>query len=444
MGRPAWLLAGALRLLQAARRGPTDFAVRNPVLLLLLLRAAEEVYRRFLARRQYMLGRWRVQRKTDEIDEELIQVSLLTCQELVRLGRVEKRTLFMKPMREVFGSDEYLISELLKGARKCRQQSSNCLVMRWVPPDERYHILQACLNAVSSLFGGNYVHQNALGGEQTELFKSTWFCLTVMTPTASKESRRLTRGSSDVHGGSDTCTFTDMSRTPRATLRIAIANETELRAIADGKLQPPSWGFFNHRHAERYNVLRNFAENFQRQLVSTPANPRGAPSRSPFTSERAHRTDSKGSSGGGMSKPDGGPMKRAASMNNLSLLGADRAGQRGPGPLARSVRQAQGEGEQLNGGGHAAAVAVPEPAGTDLDRPAERGASEDNCFLRLHVPHFVGEKQSKVQMPGIKHSASCSSFADAALGSGSQPLGAMLAPAGLAGHAKTRSMPGGG
>ncbi|CAK0841557.1 unnamed protein product [Prorocentrum cordatum] len=141
-----------------------------------------------------------------------------TLQELVRLGRVEKRTLFMKPMREVFGSDEYLISELLKGARKCRQQSSNCLVMRWVPPDERYHILQACLNAVSSLFGSNYVHQNALGGEQTELFKSTWFCLTVMTPTSSKERpagqqpTKRGRCSSHFNGGSDTCTFTDMSR----------------------------------------------------------------------------------------------------------------------------------------------------------------------------------------------------------------------------------------
>ncbi|CAK0841553.1 unnamed protein product [Prorocentrum cordatum] len=54
MGPLARLLAGALRLLQAVRRGPTDLAVRNPVLLLLLLRAAEEVYRRILARRQYM------------------------------------------------------------------------------------------------------------------------------------------------------------------------------------------------------------------------------------------------------------------------------------------------------------------------------------------------------------------------------------------------------
>ncbi|CAK0841558.1 unnamed protein product [Prorocentrum cordatum] len=143
--------------------------------------------------------------------------------------------------------------------------------------------------------------------------------------------------------------------------------------IADGKLQPPSWGFFNHRHAERYNVLRDFATNFQRQLVSTPANPRGAPSRSPFTSERAHRDGTQRGSGSGMSKPDGGALKRVQSqpsMTNLSLLGADRGGQRGGGPLARAVLQAQGEGGQPGGdGGGLAARAATE---SRQDRAARR------------------------------------------------------------------------
>merc|ERR1719401_3110312 len=110
----------------------------------------------------------------------------------------------------------------------------------------------------------------------------------------------------------ETCTFTDMSRTPRATLRIEIVNETELRMIADGKLQPPSWGFFNRRHGERYRLLKDFAANFQRQLVSTPANTRGAPSRNPFTSERTNRADATGAqsgSSGAMARPDGGALK---------------------------------------------------------------------------------------------------------------------------------------
>merc|ERR1719245_724785 len=76
--------------------------------------------------------------------------------------------------------------------------------------------------------------------------------------------------------------LTSVSRSPRATLRIAIANETELRKIADGKLAEPAGGFFNTRHAERFRMLQDFATNFQRQLVSTPVSTKASSSENPF------------------------------------------------------------------------------------------------------------------------------------------------------------------
>jgi len=313
----------------------------------------------------------KVLRNTDEVDSVLIQGCLLSCEQLLSLGRVEKRTLFTRPLLELLGGNQYLKHELLRAAEQCRRCSSRCLVMRWMPPDERYHALQACLNATSSIFGRDYVHFNALQGETSNLFKSTWYCITVMTPTrpencarsASKSRWRLERHRSE------TCTFTDMSRKPRATLRIAVVNETELRRLADGKLNAPSWGFFNSRHAERYRMMMDFASSFQTQLLRTPADPRSMGQRSPFTSERAHRTSS--------SKPDGGYIKRVQSQPNLAasaLTGSKK-------------QQVDGEkGKQIRD----------DLAGNADNMECIEG--EENCFLRLHVPHYVGQQSAPAQV----------------------------------------------
>merc|ERR1712118_619910 len=73
-----------------------------------------------------------------------------------------------------------------------------------------------------------------------------------------------------VHNKNSQCTFTDMSRKPRETLMVLMVNESEIRRIADGKLMPPKWGFFNNRHAERYRMLLDIAGNFNLQLRRSP------------------------------------------------------------------------------------------------------------------------------------------------------------------------------
>jgi len=251
---------------------------------------------------------------------------------------VEKRTLFQKPLAEVLGGNRYLVHELLRTATLCRQRGRNCLVMRLLGPDEKYEILQDCLNTVSSLFGQNFVHFNALGDNSSNSFKSTWYCLTVMTPTRPEkpEPRRPLRyGELPASDKSETCTFTDMTRMPRATLRIVLVNETELRRIADGKLRPPSWGFFNSRHAERYRMLTDFAANFQKQLLCTSADGRKINERNPFTSEKVHheRPSSR-------TKPDGGAFHRVTSVPNMSLADSSSCSLRskgGFGPQGDSI-----------------------------------------------------------------------------------------------------------
>jgi len=376
-------MAGALiralgQLLLRRLQQPAALAARQPLLTLLLARVLEELFRRWVQKQRYLADRLQVLRNTDEVDSELIQGCLLSCEQLLSLGRVEKRTLFTRPLLELLGGNQYLKQEVLRAAERCRRCSSRCLVMRWMPPDERYHALQACLNATSSIFGRDYVHFNALQGETSNLFKSTWYCITVMTPTRPENSSRSSSKSRWrlERSKSETCTFTDMSRKPRATLRIAVVNETELRRLADGKLCAPTWGFFNSRHAERYRMMVDFANSFQMQLLRTPADPRSMGVRSPFTSERAHRTSS--------SKPDGGYIKRVHSQPNLAAS-------------ALSEQQKQPVLGEKKNGMRMGNKAISEDLAANADS-VEGIEGEENCFLRLHVPHYVGQQSAPAQV----------------------------------------------
>eukprot|EP00439_Symbiodinium_sp_Y106_P069307 s100_g11.t3 len=341
---------------------------KHPAMVLLILRVIEVLAALWGRWRRSVQSRRQVLCPANELELDLVQGCLLTAENLLNLGRVEKRTLFQVSASKLLNRNEHLVGVLKDAARRCHEQSHNCLVARWLPPDERYHILQASINAMSSLLGPNYVHQNALG--DTDLFKSTWYCVTIMTPTRPENHLPDEQKVSATTQSLETCTFTDMTRTPRPTLRICLVHESELRGISDGKLQPPSWGFFNSRHAERYRMLCDFSRNFQQQLVRTPADSKSLNSRSPFTSEKAHKAAP------GF-KPDGGMMKRIVSQPNLQLL------QKGP-PQRMSI----GMGRSGRDGGEAEHVKVAAATADEADR--RKGACDDNCFLRLHVPHYVG------------------------------------------------------
>mmetsp|Transcript_106044 Transcript_106044/g.204081 ORF Transcript_106044/g.204081 Transcript_106044/m.204081 type:complete len:446 (-) Transcript_106044:76-1413(-) len=366
------------RLLSVMSRGPAALFMRNPVLLLLALRVIEALFSWLRHRRRLFVGWQRVICNTNEIDTELIQGCLLSTEHLLELGRIEKRTLFSRPLLEVLGGNEYLRRELLRAAQTCRQRSRNCLVTRWLRADEKYHVLQDCLNAVSSLFGPNFVHFNALGGDKSEQFKSTWYCLTVTTPTRPEKrqsvpQRRLSSRFNElcVPSPNNTCTFTDMNRTPRATLRVVLVNESELRRIADGKLRQPGWGFFNTRHAERYRMLEDFARNFQKQLVRTsPDRKSQNDERNPFSSEKVNPAKTE--------RPDGGLMKRVQSVPDMKQTSKLKKG---------SMSQCDSSGDLtglMNGNG-----SQPQKSNAAILKEEEDGGSENNCFLRLHVPHYV-------------------------------------------------------
>lgn len=361
----------------------------KPLFVILGLRALEELIRWWVSRRQFNIMRLQVLRQSDEVDSEVIQGCLLSLEQLVGMGRVEKRTLFTKSLLEVLGGNRYLVKELRRASESCRHRSRNCLVMRYLPEDSKYHILQACLNECSSIFGPNFVHFNALDGENSNLFKSTWYCLTVTTPTRPETKRPDRRRSTQTSTGDKTCTFTDMTRMPRGTLRVTLVNESELRRVSDGKLRPPSWGFFNDRHAERFRMITDFARNFQKQLVRTSTDSRSISSRSPFTSDKVHSKSE--------SKPDGGLMKRVSSVPNMSQMSRNRSAS------SKDNLSSLGKESALGARAESTEFAVRGKASreekweqTDGHEDMD-GISENNCFLRLHVPHFLGQKEAARQ-----------------------------------------------
>mmetsp|Transcript_158890 Transcript_158890/g.509604 ORF Transcript_158890/g.509604 Transcript_158890/m.509604 type:complete len:463 (-) Transcript_158890:123-1511(-) len=401
----------------ALARGSYVAAARQPLLLLLVLRIVQELCNVWVRRRMLSFGRLRVRGLAEEIDSELIQGCLLSTENLLSLGRVEKRTIFTRPLLEVLGGNRYLVQELVRGAQECRRRSHNCMVARWLPPDERYHALQACLNEVSSLFGTNFVHFNALDGDTHGLFKSTWYCLTLATPTRPDIKRHepmpplTARGSLSGGRPNDTCTFTDMSRQPRPTLRVLLINESEIRRIADGKLRAPSFGFFNTRHAERYRMLVDFARNFQKQLVRASVDSGASNSRSPFTSEKVSQAQPSQSQH--LQRPDGGMMKRVHSQP--SMMNHVRTGSH------QHNLSSGGSTNSLKTAGNAADGSPFSPT-LEGDRTTKAdGGAEECCFLRLHVPHFVGrsahsEMQPQVVVVGADGNAGMSNQAAAAVG----------------------------
>lgn len=342
---------------------------REPVAVILMLWLVEQLKRWYSQRRMWLLGgqlAW-----TDAsagLDFNSIKGSLISLQNLQSLGRVEERVLFVKPTLDVLMGNRHLADALASAARRCQEHSANCLAMRWLRGDEKYHILQACVNVASSLFGSNHVHFNAAGGGAAGGgAKSVWYCVTIMMPT-----RPSARQPSKTN--SSTATFTDMSRRPVPRCKLVLVNESELRRMVDGKFEPPTWGFFNDRHAERYQMLLDFAQNWRHTLALTTAQGHQMDLRNPFTSEMVHRAKTPDS------EVDPGTLKRVRSQPVLSPTREKNGG------TSRAGKQGARLGLEKGHGSRPPAVRGAVPASLE---EIDADADDQNCFLRVHVPFVL-------------------------------------------------------
>merc|ERR550525_1255006 len=122
-------------------------------------------------------------------------------------------------------------------------------------------------------------------------------------------------------------------------------------------------------------------------------------SRSPFTSEKAHR-EVKQPAAMGEIRPDGGFMKRVHSQPSLSLLAMG-----GGAPQGGSGLTSRGMGGTLASlTPNAQRPRANSTMKDELDaQEGELGVEEDNCFLRLHVPHFMARERMSFVKTGQTH-----------------------------------------
>mmetsp|Transcript_90445 Transcript_90445/g.269903 ORF Transcript_90445/g.269903 Transcript_90445/m.269903 type:complete len:338 (-) Transcript_90445:252-1265(-) len=187
------------------------------------------------------------------VDLGVVQACVLSTEHLRSLGRVEKRTLFVKPIAEVF-RNEYILARVLEIAEKMAASDDPLLVTQ-LSMEERWHVLNTCMNHLSSCFAPYHVFFNE-ARRVDSYYRSAWYCFTLTCAQTSAAGRWFITPLKPV--GKDDV---GMLR-----IRIVLMNEQELRDIVAGSIEPPSFGFFTARHESRWNLCVRFADLFARQL----------------------------------------------------------------------------------------------------------------------------------------------------------------------------------
>lgn len=188
------------------------------------------------------------------VDLSVVQACILGTEHLADLGRVEKRTLFVKPITEVF-RNEYILARVLETAQRAAAKGESMMMTEFCSED-KWHVLNTCTNHLSSCFAPYHVFFNE-ARRATSYYRSAWYCFTLTCAQTNASGRW----------------FITPRRKPVASddvgmlrIRIVMMNEQELRDIASGSIEPPHGGLFNGRHECRWQVCNRFAALFGRQV----------------------------------------------------------------------------------------------------------------------------------------------------------------------------------
>lgn len=188
------------------------------------------------------------------VDFSVVQACVLSTEHLQSLGRVEKRTLFVKPITEVF-RNEYILARVLEAAEKASASKDPILTTK-LSAEDKWHVLNTCTNHISSCFAPYHIFFNEARRVKS-YYKSAWYCFTITCAQTEACGRWFITPLKPVSTGAD-CGI--------LRIRVVLMNEQELRDIAAGTVEAPTSGMFNGRHESRWQVCQRFADLFARQL----------------------------------------------------------------------------------------------------------------------------------------------------------------------------------
>ena len=155
---------------------------------------------------------------------------------------------------QFFGGNTFAVEQLLEAAKKTTKE--NPVVTKFLDKDDKWQVLNICTNQISSLFAPYHIFFNE-ARRCASYYRSAWYCFTLTCTRNEAAGRYFITPFKPVPGKDDIGAL---------RIRVVMVNEQELRDIASGAIQPPSWGFFNDRHRERWAILKAFSELFESQL----------------------------------------------------------------------------------------------------------------------------------------------------------------------------------
>lgn len=212
----------------------------------LFVTGIRQLYEWWLRRRKGKMS-WR-----RHIDFSEVQACLLSTEHLHALGRIEKRTLFVKDIKSLFPND-YILSHILEAAERVAA-SSDSMLLPELSTEDKWHVLNVCTNHLSACFAPYHVFFNEARRVES-VYKSAWYVFTITCHQTKAHGRWFITPYKPV-GVDDVGSL---------RIRIVLMNEQELREIAAGETEAPAT-FFNGRHESRWRVCERFADLFQRQL----------------------------------------------------------------------------------------------------------------------------------------------------------------------------------
>ena len=199
--------------------------------------------------------RWLNDKWKDHVDDDEIQVCLYSTEHLKTLGRVEKRTLYLEDVSKFFGGNQVIVDKILSSTMSTTE--ANPFVTRFLPEEDRWHIMNICLNRISAIFGPFHLFFNE-ARRCRSCYRSAWYVYTLTSSQNSHRGRFFVTPYKPV-----------LSSVDRGVkrLRVVLVSEPEMREISSGVIKPPDWGFFNNRHKQRWDLLQQMSELFENQLV---------------------------------------------------------------------------------------------------------------------------------------------------------------------------------
>eukprot|EP00392_Amoebophrya_sp_AT5.2_P011023 g11098.t1 len=190
-----------------------------------------------------------------QVDFNRVQACLLSA-EHIEIGRVEKRTLFVRRLDDLF-PNQYLRAKIMKAALLCVESPDEEVVLPVkLSVKDKWVVLNTCTNCLSELFAPAHLFFNE-ARQNTSFYRSAWYVFTITCTRNQAGGRFFVTPSKRVVGEADV---------GQLCLRIICVSEQELRKIASGEIEEPANGFFNERHAGRWRLENVAGQEFDGRI----------------------------------------------------------------------------------------------------------------------------------------------------------------------------------